>query len=50
LIGSAFWVVRESFGMTMGDAAKTISVIRSMVALIALGKVLVIDVFPALPA
>jgi GntP family gluconate:H+ symporter len=47
---AGFWLVKESFGMTMGEATKTISVIQSIVALVGLGMVLVINLFPALPS
>jgi gluconate:H+ symporter, GntP family len=47
---AGFWLVKESFGMTMGEATKTISVIQSIVALVGLGMVLLMDLFPALPS
>jgi GntP family gluconate:H+ symporter len=47
---AGFWLVKESFGMTMGEATKTISVIQSIVALVGLGMVLIMDLFPALPS
>jgi GntP family gluconate:H+ symporter len=47
---AGFWLVKESFGMTMGEATKTISVIQSIVALVGLGMVLLMNLFPALPA
>jgi GntP family gluconate:H+ symporter len=47
---AGFWLVKESFGMTMGEATKTISVIQSIVALVGLGMVLVMNLFPALPS
>ena len=46
---AGFWLVKESFGMTMGEATKTISVIQSIVALVGLGMVLLMNLFPALP-
>jgi GntP family gluconate:H+ symporter len=47
---AGFWLVKESFGMTMGEATKTISVIQSIVALVGLGMVLLMNLFPALPS
>ncbi len=47
---AGFWLVEESFGMTMGEATKTISVIQSIVALVGLGMVLLMNLFPALPS
>ncbi|KJC59581.1 gluconate transporter [Bradyrhizobium sp. LTSPM299] len=47
---AGFWLVKESFGMTMGEATKTISVIQSIVALVGLGMVLLLNLFPALPS
>ncbi len=47
---AGFWLVKESFGMTMGEATKTISVIQSIVALVGLGMVLVMNLLPALPS
>jgi gluconate:H+ symporter, GntP family len=47
---AGFWLVKESFGMTMGEATKTISVIQSIVALVGLGMVLLMNLFPAPPA
>jgi gluconate:H+ symporter, GntP family len=46
---AGFWLVKESFGMTMGEATKTISVIQSIVALVGLGMVLLMNLFPVLP-
>jgi gluconate:H+ symporter, GntP family len=45
---AGFWLVKESFGMTMGEATKTISVVQSIVALVGLGMVLLMNLFPAL--
>jgi GntP family gluconate:H+ symporter len=36
--------------MTMGEATKTTSVIQSIVALVDLGLVLLMNLFPALPS
>jgi GntP family gluconate:H+ symporter len=47
---AGFWLVKESFGMTMGEATKTISVIQSIVALVGLGMVLLLNLLPALPS
>jgi GntP family gluconate:H+ symporter len=47
---AGFWLVKESFGMTMGEATKTISVIQSIVALVGLGMVLLMNLLPALPS
>jgi gluconate:H+ symporter, GntP family len=47
---AGFWLVKESFGMTMGEATKTISVIQSIVAVVGLGMVLLMSLFPALPS
>jgi hypothetical protein len=37
---AGFWMVKESFGMTMGEATKTISVVQSIVAVVGLVMVL----------
>ena len=47
---AGFWLVKESFGMTMGEATMTISVIQSIVALVGLAMVLFMNLFPALPS
>jgi GntP family gluconate:H+ symporter len=47
---AGFWLVKESFGMTMGEATKTISVIQSIVALVGLVMVLFMNLLPALPS
>jgi GntP family gluconate:H+ symporter len=47
---AGFWLVKESFGMTMGEATMTISVIQSIVALVGLIMVLVMNLLPALPS
>ena len=43
---AGFWMVKESFGMTMGEATKTISIVQSIVALVGLVMVLLMDLFP----
>jgi GntP family gluconate:H+ symporter len=40
---AGFWMVKESFGMTMGEATKTISVVQSIVAVVGLIMVLVFN-------
>lgn len=47
---AGFWMVKESFGMTMGEATKTISVVQSIVALVGLVMVLLMNLLPALPS
>jgi GntP family gluconate:H+ symporter len=47
---AGFWMVKESFGMTMGEATKTISVVQSIVALVGLVMVLLLNMLPALPS
>jgi GntP family gluconate:H+ symporter len=47
---AGFWLVKESFGMTMGEATRTISVVQSIVALVGLGMVHLMNLFPALPS
>jgi GntP family gluconate:H+ symporter len=47
---AGFWLVKESFGMTMGEATKTISVVQSIVAMVGLVMVLFMNLFPALPS
>jgi GntP family gluconate:H+ symporter len=41
---AGFWMVKESFGMTMGEATKTISVVQSIVAVVGLVVVLLLNV------
>ncbi len=41
---AGFWMVKESFGMTMGEATKTISVVQSIVAVVGLIVVLLLNV------
>jgi len=43
---AGFWMLTESFGMTMGEATKTISIVQSIVALVGLVMVLLMDLFP----
>ncbi len=43
---AGFWLVKESFGMTMGEATMTISIVQSIVALIGLAMVLILNLFP----
>jgi len=45
---AGFWLVKESFGMTMGEATLTISVIQSIVAVVGLAMVLLLNLLPAL--
>ena len=45
---AGFWLVKESFGMTMGEATKTISVVQSIVALVGLVMVLLLNLLPPL--
>ncbi|MBB6367679.1 GntP family gluconate:H+ symporter [Xanthomonas sacchari] len=45
---AGFWLVKESFGMSMGEATKTISVVQSIVALVGLGMVLLLNLLPPL--
>lgn len=45
---AGFWLVKESFGMSMSEATKTISIIQSIVALIGLGMVLLLNLLPPL--
>lgn len=46
---AGFWLVKESFGMTMGEATKTITVIQSIVSLVGLVMVYLMNLFPAWP-
>ena len=43
---AGFWMLTESFGMTMGEATKTISIVQSIVALVGLVMVLLMNLFP----
>jgi GntP family gluconate:H+ symporter len=47
---AGFWMVKESFGMSMGEATKTISVVQSIVALVGLIMVLLMNLLPKLPS
>ena len=40
---AGFWMVKESFGMTMSEATKTISVVQSIVAVVGLIMVLIFN-------
>ncbi|MDM0119184.1 GntT/GntP/DsdX family permease [Variovorax arabinosiphilus] len=40
---AGFWLVKESFSMSMGEATRTITVVQSIVALVGLGMVLVMN-------
>ncbi|MEJ7138225.1 GntP family permease [Amphibiibacter pelophylacis] len=45
---AGFWLVKESFGMTMGEATRTISVVQSIVAVVGLIAVLLFNLLPAI--
>ena len=45
---AGFWMVKESFGMTMGEATKTITIVQSIVSLVGLVMVLLFNMLPAL--
>ncbi len=45
---AGFWMVKESFGMTMGEATKTISVVQSIVSVAGLIMVLLFNMLPRL--
>ncbi|MBB4006598.1 GntP family permease [Allorhizobium taibaishanense] len=45
---AGFWLVKESFGMSMGEATMTISVIQSIVSVVGLVMVLLMNLMPAL--
>ena len=45
---AGFWLVKESFGMSMGEATKTISVIQSIVSVVGLVMVLLMNLLPPL--
>lgn len=47
---AGFWLVKESFGMTLTEATKSISVIQSIVAVVGLIMVLLMNLLPALPS
>lgn len=44
---AGFWMVKESFGMSMGEATKTISVAQSIVSVVGLLMVLLFSLLPA---
>ncbi len=45
---AGFWLVKESFGMSLGEATKTISVVQSIVSVVGLGMVFLLNLLPAL--
>lgn len=45
---AGFWLVKESFGMSMGEATATISVIQSIVSVVGLIMVLLMNLAPPL--
>jgi GntP family gluconate:H+ symporter len=45
---AGFWLVKESFGMSMGEATATISVIQSIVSVVGLIMVLLMNLLPPL--
>lgn len=45
---AGFWLVKESFGMSLGEATKTISVVQSIVALVGLAMVMLMNLLPPL--
>lgn len=45
---AGFWLVKESFGMSMGEATQTISVVQSIVSLVGLGMVFLLNLMPPL--
>lgn len=45
---AGFWLVKESFGMSMGEATATISVIQSIVSVVGLAMVLLMNLLPPL--
>ncbi len=45
---AGFWLVKESFGLTMGEATKTISVVQSIVSVAGLIMVLLFNLLPRL--
>jgi len=45
---AGFWLVKESFGMSMGEATKTISVVQSIVSVVGLVMVLLMNLLPPL--
>lgn len=45
---AGFWMVKESFGMSMGEATKTITVVQSIVSFVGLLMVLLFNLLPKL--
>ena len=45
---AGFWMVKESFGMSMGEATKTITVVQSIVSFVGLLMVLLFNLLPRL--
>lgn len=45
---AGFWMVKESFGMSMGEATKTITVVQSIVSLAGRLMVLLFNLLPKL--
>jgi GntP family gluconate:H+ symporter len=45
---AGFWLVKESFGMSMGEATATISIIQSIVSVVGLVMVLLLNLAPPL--
>lgn len=45
---AGFWLVKESFGMTMGEATSTISIVQSIVSVVGLAMVLLMNLLPPL--
>lgn len=45
---AGFWMVKESFGMSMGEATKTITTVQSIVSLVGLLMVLLFNAWPAI--
>ncbi|MGO2655927.1 MAG: GntP family permease [Pseudoclavibacter sp.] len=46
---AGFWLVKESFGMTMGETFKTITVVQTIVGLIGLGVTFALSLIVGLP-
>ncbi|OWQ48089.1 gluconate transporter [Roseateles noduli] len=45
---AGFWLVKESFGMSMGEATRTISVVQSIVSVVGLLMVFALNLMPPL--
>jgi GntP family gluconate:H+ symporter len=45
---AGFWMVKESFGMSMGEATRTITVVQSIVSFVGLLMVLLFNLLPRL--